>query len=139
MDVRDKWNTKKKGYLKIHVAVNVKTKKILSMKVTDDEHVHDSSKELPELVDNIIKSDDMTTTTTTTTTTIGKLFADGAYEGNEVFRYLEDNGILPCIKVRKNAIVRWKKGNILRNLSVLTQRNDLQQKRKDRASAMDKD
>jgi len=63
----------------------------------------------------------------TTTTTIGKLFADdGAYEGNEVFRYLEDNGILPCIKVRKNAMVRWKKGNILRNLSVLTQRNDLQ-------------
>jgi hypothetical protein len=41
--------------------------------VTDDEHVHDSSKELPELVENIIKSDSMTTTTT-----IDKLFADGA-------------------------------------------------------------
>ena len=38
-----------------------------------------------------------------------------------------DNGILPCIKVRKNARVRWKKGNILRNLSVLAQRNDLQE------------
>ncbi len=37
-----------------------------------------------------------------------------------------DNGILPCIKVRKNAKVRWKKGNIFRNLSVLAQRNDLQ-------------
>ena len=83
MDARDKWDvSNKKGYLKIHVAVDVKSKKILSMKVTD-EHVHDSSKELPELVDKIIKSDDMTTTTT-----IGKLFADGAYEGNEVFRYL---------------------------------------------------
>jgi hypothetical protein len=33
---------------------------------------------------------------------------------------------MPCIKVRKNARVRWKKGNILRNLSVLAQRNDLQ-------------
>ena len=60
-------NTKKKGYLKIHIAVNIKTKKILSMKVTD-EHVHDSSKALPELVDGILKSDK----------TIGKLFADGA-------------------------------------------------------------
>jgi hypothetical protein len=80
-----------------HVAVNVKTKKILSMmKVTDDEHVHDDSKALPELVDNIIKSEDMSTTTT-----IGKLFGDGAYEGNDIFRYLGDNGILPCIKVRK--------------------------------------
>ena len=55
--MRDKWHIKnnKKGYLKIHVAVNVKTKKILSMKVTD-EHVHDS-KALPELVDDVIKSD----------------------------------------------------------------------------------
>ena len=39
--MRDKWNVRKKGYLKIHVAVDVKSKKILSMKVTD-EHVHDS-------------------------------------------------------------------------------------------------
>ena len=116
--MRDKWNARnKKGYLKIHVAVNVKTKKILSIKVTD-EHVHDS-KALPELVDNIIKSDSMTTA-------IGKLFGDGAYDGNDIFRCLADNGILPCIKVRKNAKVRWKKGNIIRNLSVMAQRNDLQ-------------
>ena len=52
--MREKWNVRKKGYLKIHIAINVKTKKILSMKVTD-EHVHDS-KALPELVENIIKS-----------------------------------------------------------------------------------
>jgi hypothetical protein len=115
--MKDKWNVRKKGYLKIHIAVNVKSKKILSIKVTD-EHVHDS-KALPELVEDIIKSNKKIT--------IGKLFADGAYEGNDIFRYLSaDNGILPCIKVRKNARVGWKKGNFLRNLSVLTQRNDLQ-------------
>jgi hypothetical protein len=34
--------------------------------------------------------------------------------------------IFVYIKVRKNARVRWKKGNSLRNLSVLAQRNDLQ-------------
>ncbi len=86
--LRDKWHIKnKKGYLKIHIAVDVKTKKILSIKVTD-EHVHDS-KALPELVGNIIKSASMTTT--------GKLFADGAYEGNDIFRYLADNGIHLCI------------------------------------------
>ena len=56
--MREKWNMKnKKGYLKIHIAVNVKTKKILSIKVTD-EHVHDS-KALPELVNDIIKSDNI--------------------------------------------------------------------------------
>ena len=117
--MRDKWHIKnnKKGYLKIHVTVNVKTKKILSMQVTD-EHVHDS-KALPELVDDAIKSDKKIT--------IGKLFADGAYDNNNIFRFLADNGIMPCIKVRKNAKVGWKKGrNILRNLSVLVQKNDLQ-------------
>jgi len=85
--MRDKWKIKnKKGYLKIHIAVNVKTKEILSIKVTD-EHVHDS-KALPELVENIIKSNGVT---------VGKLFADGAYEGNEIFRCLGDNGIHLCI------------------------------------------
>ena len=74
------------------------------MKVTD-EHVHDS-KMLPELVENIIKSEDMSTTT------LGKLFGDdGAYEGNDIFRYRGDNGILPCIKVRKRMLkLDGKKG-----------------------------
>jgi hypothetical protein len=108
--MREKWKAGKKGYLKIHIAVNVKSKKILSIKVTD-EHVHDS-KVLPELVENIIKSDSMATA-------IGKLFADGAYDGNDIFRCLGDNGILPCIKVRKNSKVKLKKGHILRNLSVM--------------------
>ena len=95
----------KKGYLKIHAEADVKTKKILAMKVTD-EHVPDS-KALSELVDGVIKSDSIIS--------IGKLFADGAYDGNDIFRYLTDNGILPCIKVRNNARVRWKKGNILKS------------------------
>jgi hypothetical protein len=122
--MREKWDVRKKGYLKIHIAaVNVKiNKKILSIKVTD-EHAHDS-KMLPELVDEIIKSS--STATTTTTKALGKLLGDGAFEGNDVFRYLEDNGILPCIKVRKNFREGWKKDNFFRNLSVLAQKNDLQ-------------
>lgn len=116
--MRDKWNTRKKGYLKIHIAVDVKSKKILSMKVTD-EHAHDC-KALPELVENVIKSND------TTAAAVGKLFADGAYDNNDVFRCASDNGVYPCIKVRKNAEVRLKTGHTLRNLSVLAQRNGLQ-------------
>ena len=57
----DKWHLKnKQGYLKIHIiAVNIKiNKNILSIKVTDeDEHVHDDSKVLPKLVNDIIKLD----------------------------------------------------------------------------------
>ncbi len=77
-----------------------------------------TTKALPELVNNVIESDKKIT--------IGKLFADGAYEGNDIFRYLADKGIQPCIKIRKDARVRWRKGHILINLSVLTQKNDLQ-------------
>jgi hypothetical protein len=41
--MQDKWNVKnKKGYLKIHVAVNINTKEILALEVTDDK-VHDSN------------------------------------------------------------------------------------------------
>ena len=87
------------------------------MKVTD-EYVYDS-KALPELVNDVARSDKKTTS--------GKLIAeDGVYDRKNIFRYLADNEIQPCIKVRKNARVGWKKGHFLRNLSVLAQKNDLQ-------------
>ncbi len=38
------------------IAVNVKCKKILSIMKVTDEHVHYDSKALPELVNDIIKS-----------------------------------------------------------------------------------
>ena len=117
--MNDKWHLKnKKGYLKIHVAVNAKTKKILSMKVTDDKHIHDS-KALPELVDEAIKSDNMLLASAT----IDKLFADdGAYDNNDIFRYLGGNGIQPCIKVRKNAELDGKKETLLEIYSVGTEK-----------------
>ena len=116
--MRDKWGIRK-GYLKIHIAVDVKTKKILSIKVTD-EHTHDS-KALPGLIKGVIKSDSMTPTAT-----IGKLFADGAFDNNDVFRCLADNGITPCIKVRRNARIK-KTNHFLRNMSVIFQKNNLQE------------
>ncbi len=50
--ILDKWKKKRirKGFIKIHVAVNIKTKKIVSMEVTK-ENVHDG-KILKELVHN---------------------------------------------------------------------------------------
>jgi len=111
--LRDKWNIRK-GYLKIHVAVDVKTKKIISLKVTD-EHVHDG-KVLPRLVEDITKSKHVI---------VENVFADGAYDSNAVFRVLADNGIMPCIKVRRNARAK-KTNNIYGNLLIISQNNDLQ-------------
>ena len=47
--IRHKWNVKR-GYLKIHLAVDIRKKRILSLHVTS-EQVHDG-KVLPELVDD---------------------------------------------------------------------------------------
>jgi len=38
--MRHKWQKHRKGFLKIHVGVDVKTKQVLALKVTD-EHSHD--------------------------------------------------------------------------------------------------
>ena len=92
------------------------------MKVTD-EHVHDS-KMLPKLVDDIKKSNHIS---------VGKVIADGAYDSNAVFKCLADNGILPCIKVRKNAKVK-KTNHLLRNLSVISQKKNGLQRWKDSVS-----
>ena len=80
--LRDKWSVKKKGYLKIHVAVNIKTKQILALEVTD-EKVHDG-KMMCKLVDRILKQNNAVNITT--------VLADGAYDSNENFKYFQRKG-----------------------------------------------
>ncbi|MDW3612366.1 MAG: IS5 family transposase [Nitrososphaeraceae archaeon] len=112
--IRHKWNVKR-GYLKIHVAVDIKRKRILSLHVTS-EQVHDGQV-LPILVDDItIKQNKI----------VDSAIADGAYDNNNNFQYLSFRGINPAIKVRKNS--RFKKTNhYLRNKTVKMQKNNLQQ------------
>jgi len=67
--LRDKWNIRKKGYLKIHIAANVKTKEmILSLEVTDKK-VHDDGKVMVKLVERFFKSNN--------NTNINSVLADG--------------------------------------------------------------
>jgi DDE family transposase len=108
--LRDKWNIRKKGYLKIHVAVNVKTKEILSLEVTD-EKVHDA-KVMDKLVENILKSNN--------NININSVLADGSYDSNKNFKYLCEKKILPGIKIRKNSITSPKNTNT-RNKEVISQ------------------
>ncbi len=113
--IRHKWNVKR-GYLKIHVAVDIKRKRILSLQVTS-EQVHDG-KVLPELVDDItIKQNKM----------IETAIMDGSYDSNNNFQILSFKGIKPAIKVRKNSRCR-KTNHYLRNKTVKMQKkNNLQQ------------
>jgi hypothetical protein len=112
--IRHKWNVKR-GYLKIHVAVDIKRKRILSLHVTS-EQVHDG-KVLPKLVEDItIKQNKK----------IDAAIMDGAYDNNKNFQFLSFKGIQPAIKVRKNAKYR-KTNHYLRNKNVQSQKTNLQQ------------
>ena len=112
--IRHKWNVKR-GYLKIHVAVDIKKKRILSLIVTS-EQVHDG-KVLPQLIDDItIKQNKVIDTT----------IMDGSYDSNKIFQLLSFKGIQPAIKVRKNS--RCKKTNhYLRNKNVQLQKTNMKQ------------
>jgi hypothetical protein len=112
--IRHKWNVKR-GYLKIHVVVDIKRKRILSLIVTS-EQVHDSQV-LPELIqDNTIKQNKIVNT----------VIADGSYDNNKIFQFLSFSNIKPAIKVRKNSKCT-KTNHYLRNNSVKMQKNNLQQ------------
>jgi Transposase DDE domain len=96
----------KRGYLKIHVAVDIKRKRILSLNVTS-EQVHDG-KVLSGLMDDItIKQNKIVDTA----------IMDDSYDSNKNFQFLSFKGIQPAIKVRKNAKYR-KTNHYLRNKNV---------------------
>jgi transposase len=114
----EKWNTQnRKGYLKIHVAVDIKTKEILALEVTD-EKVHDG-RMLKKLVDHVLDS----SSSESNMTKVKSVLADGAYDSNNNFQYLENKRIKPGIKVRKNSIISCK-NNSFRNKQVIPQSKD---------------
>jgi hypothetical protein len=91
--IRDKWHVRR-GYSKIHVAVDIRKKKIVSLQVTSEE-VHDS-KVLKKLVKDASENND-----------VKRVLADGAYDSKKNFMYLSDNGIEAAIKVRTRRVKQW--------------------------------
>jgi hypothetical protein len=107
--MRHKWHVRR-GYLKIHVAVDIKNKKIISLEVTSEE-VHDG-KMLKKLIDNASANNN-----------VKGALADGMYDSNKNFRYLSKNHIKAAVKTRSNSKVRPTNCNA-RNMSVIRQQTD---------------
>ena len=108
--MRHKWHVRK-GYLKIHIAVDIKKKRILSLEVTSEE-IHDG-KILKKLVDDASENNK-----------IKRVLADGMYDSNKNFRYLSKNHIKPGIKTRSNS--KAKSTNChARNIAVTRQQTNL--------------
>jgi DDE family transposase len=104
--MREKWKTRR-GFLKIHVGVDVTSKKIVSLKITD-ERSHDAQ-HLPHIVEEASGC-----------RRIKKVLADAAYDSKNNFSFLYHNDIIPAIKVRKNSSGR-SRGCYPRKISVISQ------------------
>jgi hypothetical protein len=81
---------RKKRYVKIHFAVDVKTGEVVAMDVTTDD-MHDGEV-LPSIIANASRH-----------RLISEACMDGAYDSIKSYRLLKKAGIKPIIKPRKNA------------------------------------
>jgi hypothetical protein len=95
---------RKRRYVKIHFAVDVKTKEVLAMYVTTDD-MHDSEV-LPSIIANASRH-----------RTIIEAYMDGAYDSVKAYRLLKRMGVNPIIKPRRNA--RTDRGPPERRVSVI--------------------
>ena len=92
---------KKKKYIKIHFAVDIKTKEVVAMSITTDE-THDS-REAPKLIDEASKR-----------RKIRRAHMDSAYNYSRVYDALEARGIEPSIKPKKNNTGEYCKSALMR-------------------------
>jgi len=109
--MRKKWKVKR-GYLKIHLAVDARSKQAVSMQVTE-ESVSDASQTEPLLKEAMSKNN------------VDRAYGDGAYDSRANFNFLAANHIDPAIKVRKNASSKAK-GSYARKVEVVAQQEDLE-------------
>jgi hypothetical protein len=93
--IEQKWIRKKKEFIKLHIAVDAKSKKVVSFRVTKG-NVHDSKKFSP-MVREVSEQYD-----------IDKVYADKAHDNKRSFQLLDGLNIEPAINIRKNASVKTK-------------------------------
>ena len=94
--IEDKWKKERREYLKLHIAVDIKSKQIISFRVTKGT-VHDSKKFIP-MIKEISNNNNIT-----------KAYADKAYDSIVNFNLLDKLHIEPIISVRKNASGKTRK------------------------------
>ena len=108
--VHTKWK-RRRGFLKIHIAVDVETKQIVAMEVTD-ERTGDSVMLVP-LVEQA-----------ETHCRVKGVLGDGGYDTRVNFAYLDERGIEAGIRVRRNSS-RRSRGCPARRRAVLEQLGDM--------------
>jgi hypothetical protein len=93
--IEEKWILEKKEFVKLHIAVDEKSKKVVSFRITKGD-VHDSKKFCP-LVKEAAQNYN-----------IDMVYADKAHDNRRSFNLLDDLNIEPAINIRKNASIKTK-------------------------------
>lgn len=109
--IRKKWKVKR-GFIKVHVAVDTKTKQILAIEVTRED-VGDG-----RMFGRLVKS-------SADVADVKRVIGDGAYDSKGNFRMVSEMDIEPLIKVRKNASFKGG-GCMSRKSAVVEQLGDLE-------------
>ncbi len=93
--IEEKWILEKKEFVKLHIAVDEKSKKVISFRITKGD-VHDSKK-FCSLVKEAAQNYN-----------IDMVYADKAYDNRRSFNLLDDLNFEPAINIRKNASIKTK-------------------------------
>ena len=105
--IRRVWNVRRKGYLKFHIAVDVRTGQIVSMDVSSERE--SDARRLKRLVRRAGES-----------VRVKRVLGDGAYDTKAIFNFLSERGIRPVIRVAKNSSQK-NKGSWARKMAVVEQ------------------
>jgi IS5 family transposase len=103
--IEEKWIRKKKEFIKLHIAVDAKSKKVVSFRITRG-NVHDAKKFCPLVRESSKKYN------------IDKVYADKAHDNRRNFNLLDRLNVQPVIAIRNNASTRAR-GCQLRREEVL--------------------
>ena len=93
--IEEKWIREKKEFVKLHIAVDEKSKKVVSFRITKG-NVHDTKKFGPLVKESAKRHD------------VDKVYGDKAYDNRKNFNILDDMNAEPAITIRKNASTRSK-------------------------------
>jgi hypothetical protein len=107
--MRHKWQVKR-GFVKFHIAVDVRTGRMLSVEVTKE----GTSDE--RMLEPLVRG-------ASSKARVKEAICDGAYDSRKAFSFLSRRGIEPTIRVRRNSSLHTK-GCISRKLAVVEQLGD---------------
>jgi hypothetical protein len=103
--IEEKWIRKKKEFIKLHIAADAKSKKVVSFRITRG-NVHDAKKFCPLVRESSKKCN------------IDRVYADKAHDNRRNFNLLDRLDVEPVIAIRNNASTRAR-GCRLRREEVL--------------------